>query len=45
MMCHSIAEVKSTMGQADFYLEYPELHQLAASTNPVIRSCTTSASS
>ncbi len=37
MMCHSIARVKSTMGQADFYLEYPELHQLAASTNPVIR--------
>ena len=23
MMCHSIARVKSTMGQADFYLEYP----------------------
>ena len=37
MMCHSIAHVKSTMGQADFYLEYPELHQLAASENPVVR--------
>ena len=38
MMCHSIAKVKSTMGQADFYLEYPKLHELAASKNPVIRS-------
>jgi tetratricopeptide (TPR) repeat protein len=37
MMCHSIAEVKSTMGQGDFYLEYPELHELAASKNPVVR--------
>ncbi|HET9281137.1 MAG TPA: tetratricopeptide repeat protein [Candidatus Angelobacter sp.] len=38
MMCHSIAQVKSTMGQGDFYLEYPKLHELAASKNPVIRS-------
>ena len=37
MMCHSIADVKSTMGQGDFYLEYPQLHELAASKNPVIR--------
>jgi len=37
MMCHSIAHVKSTMGQADFYLEYPTLHELAASQNPVVR--------
>ncbi len=37
MMCHSIAQVKSTMGQADFYLEYPKLHALAASKNPVVR--------
>ncbi len=37
MMCHSIADVKSTMGQADFYLEYPELHELAATQNPVAR--------
>ncbi|MFZ0284382.1 MAG: tetratricopeptide repeat protein, partial [Terriglobales bacterium] len=37
MMCHSIAAVKSTMGQADFYLEYPKLHELAASTNPLTR--------
>ena len=37
MMCHSIAAVKSTMGQADFYLEYPKLHQLAATQNPLMR--------
>lgn len=37
MMCHSIAQVKSTMGQGDFYLEYPKLHELAASKNPIIR--------
>ncbi len=37
MMCHSIAKVKSTMGQADFYLEYPQLHQLAAARNPLLR--------
>ncbi len=37
MMCHSIANVKSTMGQGDFYLEYPKLHELAASQSPVGR--------
>jgi tetratricopeptide (TPR) repeat protein len=37
MMCHSIAQVKSTMGQGDFTLEYPKLHELAASKNPVVR--------
>ena len=37
MMCHSIVQVKSTMGQGDFYLEYPELHKLAASENPIVR--------
>jgi len=37
MMCHSIIHVKSTMGQGDFVLEYPKLHQLAASDNPVLR--------
>ena len=37
MMCHAIADVKSTMGQGDFHLEYPKLHELAASKNPVIR--------
>ncbi len=37
MMCHSIADVKSTMGQGDFYLEYPKLHELAATKSPVGR--------
>src|ERR1700704_585001 len=37
MMCHSIADVKSTMGQGDFYLEYPKLHELAATKNPAAR--------
>ncbi len=37
MMCHSIAQVKSTMGQGDFELEYPALHKLAASQNPFVR--------
>ena len=37
MSCHSIAQVKSTMGQADFMLEYPLLHQMASSKNPIVR--------
>ena len=37
LMCHSIVEVKSTMGQGDFFLEYPRLHELAASDNPLVR--------
>jgi tetratricopeptide (TPR) repeat protein len=37
MMCHSIADVKSTMGQGDFYLEYPKMHEFAATRNPVLR--------
>jgi tetratricopeptide (TPR) repeat protein len=37
VMCHSIAKVKSTMGQGDFVLEYPRLHDLAASKNPLVR--------
>jgi Flp pilus assembly protein TadD len=36
MMCHSVSQVKSTMGQADFLLEYPALHKMAASKNPLI---------
>src|SRR5881394_3684709 len=40
MMCHSIANVKSTMGQGDFYLEYPKLHEMAASKNPFVRTQT-----
>src|SRR5258708_5145007 len=37
MMCHSISNVKSSMGQGDFMLEYPKLHELAASKNPAVR--------
>jgi tetratricopeptide (TPR) repeat protein len=37
MMCHSISRVKSTMGQGDFMLEYPKLHELAASNNRLVR--------
>jgi tetratricopeptide (TPR) repeat protein len=37
LMCHSIMQVKSTMGQGDYTLEYPKLHELAASQNPVVR--------
>ncbi|MHB8499848.1 MAG: tetratricopeptide repeat protein [Candidatus Acidiferrales bacterium] len=37
LMCHSIVHVKSTMGQGDFTLEYPKLHELAASDNPIVR--------
>ncbi len=38
LMCHSIVQVKSTMGQGDYVLEYPKLHELAASENPIVRS-------
>jgi tetratricopeptide (TPR) repeat protein len=31
--CHSISHVGSTMGQGDFIIEYPPLHDLAASDN------------
>src|SRR4051812_15433992 len=34
--CHSITHVRSTMGQGDFEIEYPPLHDLAASTNPAL---------
>src|SRR5258707_14344541 len=37
LMCHSILQVKSTMGQGDFVLENPKLHELAASDNSVVR--------
>jgi tetratricopeptide (TPR) repeat protein len=37
LMCHSIVQVKSSMGQGDFFLEYPKLHELAASENPFVR--------
>jgi Tfp pilus assembly protein PilF len=37
VMCHSIASVGSTMGQADYTLEYPELAELAASKSKVVQ--------
>ena len=37
MSCHSIAHVASTMGNADFTVEYPPLHELASSHNRYIR--------
>ena len=36
--CHSIVHVGSTMGQGDFTIEYPPLHDLAASEQPLLRS-------
>ena len=35
--CHSITSVRSTMGQGDFEIEYPPLHDLAASENPILQ--------
>jgi Tfp pilus assembly protein PilF len=35
--CHAIVHVGSTMGQGDFQIEYPPLHDLAASTQPFLR--------
>src|SRR6185436_1508973 len=35
--CHAITRVRSTMGQGDFEIEYPPLHELANSKNPFIR--------
>ncbi len=34
--CHSIVHVEGTMGNGGFTIEYPEIHELAASENPVI---------
>jgi len=35
--CHSIVHVGSSMGQGDFTIEYPPLHEIASSHNPWIR--------
>lgn len=35
--CHLISEVKSTMGNGAFVLDYPPLHDLATSDNPIIQ--------
>jgi tetratricopeptide (TPR) repeat protein len=35
--CHSVVSVGSTMGNGDFVIEYPPLHDLAASDNRVVK--------
>ncbi len=35
--CHSITHVRSSMGQGDFEIEYPPMHDLAASENPALQ--------
>lgn len=35
--CHSIVHVNSTMGQGDFVIEYPPLHDLSVSDNKFLR--------
>src|SRR2546425_7512205 len=35
--CHSIVHVKSTMGQGDFTIEYPPMHDLVVSNNKFLR--------
>ncbi|HTP35150.1 MAG TPA: tetratricopeptide repeat protein [Candidatus Acidoferrales bacterium] len=37
MSCHAIVHVGSSMGNADFRVEYPPLHELASSHNRYIR--------
>ncbi|MBZ5622356.1 MAG: tetratricopeptide repeat protein [Acidobacteriia bacterium] len=37
MSCHAIVHVASSMGNADFTVEYPPLHELASSHNRYIR--------
>ena len=34
--CHSIVHVRSSMGQGDFEIEYPPLHDLAVSEQPLL---------
>jgi Tfp pilus assembly protein PilF len=34
--CHAIVDVKDTMGQGSFEIEYPPLHDLATSDNPLL---------
>ena len=35
--CHSIVQVKSSMGNGDFVIEYPPLHDMATSDNPFLQ--------
>lgn len=37
LSCHAITHVDSSMGNAGFIIEYPPLHDLAASKNPLMR--------
>lgn len=37
MSCHAIVHVGSSMGNGDFTIEYPPLHELASSKHPMIR--------
>jgi tetratricopeptide (TPR) repeat protein len=37
MSCHAIVHVASSMGNGDFTVEYPPLHELASSRNPYVR--------
>ncbi|MEK7798327.1 MAG: multiheme c-type cytochrome, partial [Acidobacteriota bacterium] len=36
LVCHSIVAVNDTMGQGGYVLEYPEMHRLVASGNPLL---------
>ncbi len=37
MSCHSIVHVDGSMGNGDFVMSYPPLHEVASSSNPAIR--------
>jgi tetratricopeptide (TPR) repeat protein len=37
MSCHAIVQVKDTMGQGSFVIEYPPLDRLASHPNPLLR--------
>ena len=39
--CHSIVHVGSTVGNADFTIQYPPLHELATSRNPYLHAMDT----
>jgi len=35
--CHSIIRVRSSMGQGDYLIQYPPLHDLVVSKNPLVK--------
>ena len=37
MSCHSITHVNGTMGNGDFTMSYPPLHEVASSKNPLVK--------